>query len=555
MVNIDKKTNHKEDKMFKSTNQVILLVLAMLFIGNTYAAEIRPGTGVNEITTAIEGASAGDVVLLARGEWYFTQEIIDVNVNLTIIADEATSGAKPVISGLIKEDGTVGQSIMEIRADVVINNIHFSGGNSGREIKDVDRAITFKDTEGMRAEFDGLWFDDFDRRTVQLEAEAMIFYARNCTWTDDEKEEGPSEGRSIDLRNFGPDTLVVQNCSFVNVGNRWIRHVDASGKPIAYALIDHNTFANGVNYHPAFDLGQIEKLVFTNNIVSNPGILGSDFVIRPSKNDGKLEIGDPANYYSSDKALAAHRTREVYYDREEGITVFGCHGVDTVGTEITMNNNYVYMDPAIINKLAENDTLHVQDWMCSQFERSIVGGVENAYTISEVVFNNAPAPATHIVDEYVGYWDQNPLTIMNRTAPDSIDLAYGTTDAAYTAAVGGFPLGDLNWYPGKKAEWETFLTGVDEANITVPEAFELQQNYPNPFNPATNIKFSIPSKGDYTLTVHNLLGQEIRTLINAQLSAGNHDVTFDASNLDSGIYFYTLTGNNVSSTRKMMLLK
>ena len=541
--------------MSKITKQVMLFVFLMLAISSIYADEIRPGTGINEITTAIEGASAGDVILLARGEWYFTQEIIDVNVNLTIMADEATTGFPPVISGLVKEDATVAQSIMEVRADVVIKNIYFSGTTSGREGgKDQDRAITFLDVEGMRAEFDGLWFDGFDRRTVQLEAEAMKFYATNCIWVDDHKVEGPSEGRPIDLRQYGPDTVVVQNCSFVNTGNRVIRHVTASGKPIGYMLIDHNTFVNGVNYHPNFDLGQIEQLTFTNNIVMDPGILGSDFVIRPSQNDGKFEIGLPENYYNPDKSLAAHRTREVYYDREEGITVFACHGVDTVGTEITMHNNFVNMDQSIIDKLNTNDTLHVQAWMCSQFERSIVGDGD-PFTISDVDFTDAPGLNFNVVDSYISYWDQNPDTRMTPTAPDSIDLTYPTTNDAYTSAIDGFPLGDLNWFPEMKQLWEEGgVVGVEEAS-SIPTKFELSQNFPNPFNPTTNIKISIPDNGNYKLTVFNILGQEVTTLLKGQLNVGNHEVTFNAGDLNSGIYFYTLTGNNVNISRKMILIK
>jgi hypothetical protein len=542
--------------MSKYTKLLTFLLLIILCIGSTYADEIRPGTGINEITTAIEAANAGDVVILERGQYYFTQEIIDVNVNLTIMADEETTGALPVISALVKEDGTLIQSIMEVRADVIIKNIYFSGGTSGvAGDKDSDRAITFLDTEGMRAEFDGVWFDNFDRRTVQLEAEAMIFYARNCIWTDDHKVEGPSEGRPIDLRQYGPDTVVVQNCSFVNTGNRVIRHVTASGKPIGYMLIDHNTFVNGVNYHPEFDLGQIEKLTFTNNIVMDPGILGSDFIIRPSKNDGKFEIGLPENFYNSDLTLAAHRVREVYYDREDGITVFGCHGVDSIGTEITMHNNYVNMDQSIIDKLAENDTLNVQSWMCQQFERSIVGGSENAFTISDVVFTDAPPINLGDVDSYTGYWDQNPDTRMSPTAPDSIDLTYSSENSAYTAAVDGFPLGDLNWFPELKALWESGGIVSIKDDLASPTEFKLSQNYPNPFNPTTHINFNVATQGTYSLSVYNLTGQKVATLINGQLTAGNHDLTFDGSNLSSGIYFYTLNGDNVSLTKKMVLMK
>jgi len=89
----------------------------------------------------------------------------------------------------------------------------------------------------------------------------------------------------------------------------------------------------------------------------------------------------------------------------------------------------------------------------------------------------------------------------------------------------------------------------------MPAEFELSQNYPNPFNPTTKINFSIPSQGNYSLRVYNVLGMEVTTLINGDVNAGNHQVTFDASSLSSGIYFYTLTGNNVNITKKMVLMK
>jgi hypothetical protein len=283
----------------------------------------------------------------------------------------------------------------------------------------------------------------------------------------------------------------------------------------------------------------------------DPGILGSDFVIRPSKNDGKFEIGLMENLYSSDLSLAAHRVREVYYDREEGITVFACHGVDTVGTEITMHHNFANMDQSIIDKLNTNDTLHVQAWMCSQFENSIVSEGD-PFTISDVVFTDAPGLNFGDVDSYIGYWDQNPDTRMIPTAPDSIDLTYSNTEAAYTAAVGGFPLGDLNWFPDKKAEW---VTAIDDDPTRIAASFELSQNYPNPFNPSTNINFSIPIRGMYSLNVYNISGQKVATLINGQLTPGTQDITFDASNLSSGVYFYNLTGTNVNITKKMVLMK
>ena len=85
--------------------------------------------------------------------------------------------------------------------------------------------------------------------------------------------------------------------------------------------------------------------------------------------------------------------------------------------------------------------------------------------------------------------------------------------------------------------------------------FELSQNYPNPFNPTTNIKFSVAKQGSYRLVVYNLLGEEVATLMNGTLQKGTHEVMFDASRLASGIYVYSLQGEGMNMTKKMVLLK
>ncbi len=97
-------------------------------------------------------------------------------------------------------------------------------------------------------------------------------------------------------------------------------------------------------------------------------------------------------------------------------------------------------------------------------------------------------------------------------------------------------------------------TSVNDDEITV-EDFELKQNYPNPFNPSTNISFVIPTSGLVNLKVFNILGNEITTLLSEQLLAGEHTVPFNAAGLSSGIYFYSLTVNNFTKTKEMVLLK
>jgi hypothetical protein len=89
----------------------------------------------------------------------------------------------------------------------------------------------------------------------------------------------------------------------------------------------------------------------------------------------------------------------------------------------------------------------------------------------------------------------------------------------------------------------------------VPKTNKLFQNYPNPFNPTTTINYSIKSAGDVSLKVYDILGTEVASLVNEVKEAGNYSVSFDAANLPSGIYFYTLTTGNYLDTKKLILLK
>ncbi|HSD63531.1 MAG TPA: T9SS type A sorting domain-containing protein [Ignavibacteriaceae bacterium] len=98
-------------------------------------------------------------------------------------------------------------------------------------------------------------------------------------------------------------------------------------------------------------------------------------------------------------------------------------------------------------------------------------------------------------------------------------------------------------------------SNVIAAEVTAPAKFELAQNFPNPFNPATKINFSIPSDGSVKLTVYNLLGQKISTLVNGFMKVGSHTVNFSGQNLNSGLYFYKLESNGSSIVKKMILLK
>jgi hypothetical protein len=98
------------------------------------------------------------------------------------------------------------------------------------------------------------------------------------------------------------------------------------------------------------------------------------------------------------------------------------------------------------------------------------------------------------------------------------------------------------------------LTSVQDQS-RVPEKFALEQNYPNPFNPSTAINFSVPKASNIKLTVYNLLGQIVATLVDKYMEAGAYTVKYDAASIASGVYFYRLEAGQFISQKKMVLLR
>ncbi|MCK4806174.1 MAG: T9SS type A sorting domain-containing protein [Candidatus Aegiribacteria sp.] len=103
--------------------------------------------------------------------------------------------------------------------------------------------------------------------------------------------------------------------------------------------------------------------------------------------------------------------------------------------------------------------------------------------------------------------------------------------------------------------YENPTVGVEDVTSGIPPEFELYQNDPNPFNSVTTIEYTLPLSGDVSLIIYNIVGQEMARLIDSSLNAGFHQVTWDASNFASGIYFYRLQTGDFFQTRKMVFLK
>jgi len=98
-------------------------------------------------------------------------------------------------------------------------------------------------------------------------------------------------------------------------------------------------------------------------------------------------------------------------------------------------------------------------------------------------------------------------------------------------------------------------TGIQNNSAEIPDQFSISQNFPNPFNPTTKFKFDLKKSGNVKLVVYDMIGKEVATLVNKNLSAGSYESNFDGSKLTSGIYFYRIETDNYSEVKKMTLLK
>jgi streptogramin lyase len=187
----------------------------------------------------------------------------------------------------------------------------------------------------------------------------------------------------------------------------------------------------------------------------------------------------------------------------------------------------------------ENGSLFVIDWPLGSvlefnestgaFVKTFISGLQNAEG-----YDFGPDGNLYICD-----WSQNHI---NRYSPDGTFIDVFASQGNMQA-------------PNSILFRPVQVTSVDNKTGSIPDNFYLEQNFPNPFNPGTTIKFGIDRGGEVKLKVFNMIGEEIRSLVDQNLDPGSYRVEFDAEDLNSGVYLYALITNKKKIIRKMTLLK
>ena len=402
------------------------------------------------------------------------------------------------------------------------------------------------------------------------DAAGTSVYINDCYFVNMSGQACRRNGGVYDNVNNNTATMWVENST----------HVMAQGMiykfrnyPVDRIVFNHNTFVN-MSGNVFETLGYQRYMVVVNNIFVNsnlqPYLTGLDAGETDADNlpMGIINIDTlPSGYENLPRKMLVDKN-VVYWDPKFADMVQTCKtnlvnfSDDWHDQMITMNTrtqamfddntNYPYLIEGTWYEKCPNFT-DPKDLLTVGVDSIKAFSVGTVDTTSGDVLMVWRKVATDLNTDYI-YSDW----------PIPVNLAYDDADLL-EGGLGGFPVGDLNWFPTQKAAWEaqknTELSAIND-QLSIKETakkasnFKLNQNFPNPFNPTTTISYTIPKSGNVTLKVFNMLGHEVATLVDGYNNANQaYSIEFDGTSLSSGVYFYTLTFDNKTVSKKMVLMK
>jgi hypothetical protein len=508
------------------------------------------------------------VYVLQRGGLYYVNAIINTQSTwkLRITANDSNTTRRPVIllhntAGGTRPPG----NFVNLSSNFSLKSVILSGYDElvPTDLGGLQGGLIATAAQGLDIVIDSCILKSTNGNHIRTDQAARYIKITNTIFADMGYlgRSNLGAGKGIDLRAGSCDSLILLNNTFVNWQDRIIRHF-ASSLNIQYMRFEHNTLVNGMSYHGLLSLGKVgRRMIIQNNLLIDAFALGND----------------------SDAVRQAEFTDSGELDR------FGLPGRMTWvianpndTTNWTIKNNYYnisaagqsFWDSASVLPIIANPALTKGEPLTYKINSRIGADSLTAFRSATVTLTKVPALMKEMMK-----WYRRPSAPPDSGAGktkgvpgwgsrydydrkgyvyyrDSLNASYSTSNALYTAATGGYPVGDLNWFPTRYTQWLVDpVSGVSQKGDGIPESFSLKQNYPNPFNPATRISFNLSQSGFTTLAVYNLLGQRVAMPVSETLNAGFYEIDFDASVLPTGVYFYRLDSGKNSDVKKMMLLK
>jgi hypothetical protein len=552
-----------------------LLILIPFTASSQNVVRVPPFSGTNYINDFIMGDTLANgarrdtnaVYVLSRGANYLANALIrNIGWTLRMKANDTTGNVSKPIVYLYPNASTQlpPGNFVDMRGNATFKNIIISGYFEPipADLTALQGALFNTTAVGLNLTLDSCMLTNTNGNHVRTDQAPKTIRITNCIFANMGYlgRSNLGAGKGIDVRGGSVDSLIIVNNTFVNWQDRIIRHFTSTAN-IGFLKFEHNTCVNGMSYHGFLSLGKMGRRgIIRDNLLVDAFAAGQD-----------TDAVRQAEYIDSGEK-----------DAFGGARMTWIISVPNDTTVWTVAHNYYritpagqsFFDSASILPIVANPALVKGSPLTYHINGKLGADSATAFLPHTAVLPNVPKLMTDLMKWYrrpaappdsgagktknTGAWkpqddfDRKPISYLR----DTLNCAYSASNPVYTAATGGYPVGDLNWFPARLAAWMADpVSGVSEQPNGVPAVFELHQNYPNPFNPATTISFTLGKGGFTTLVVYNVLGQKVATLVSGNVSAGRHDVKFDAGTVSSGMYFYRLESGNLSSVKKMMLLK
>jgi hypothetical protein len=535
---------------------------------------------------------AGRVYELQAGGWYplYNNPSTSAKHSTVIVGSDPTmvvnnknaASAPPLISGYAGSFTNTGY--ISANRDLTIKNCALvPGANDGSLGWDV----AYTNASNLKLVFDNCIMEHTRWIFVLVDSLYCNVTFRNCYFVN---MTGQPCRRSGGVFDCWPnlDTLLVENCTHINACGSVYRFRESD--EFKRIIINHNTFIDCAGYvfmNPGFQ----SNVSLTNNIFVNsnvepyPGIHNIDF---GEQDPDWLPMG-LVNVYPDSADVANNTPRKFLC--QDNLVYWNPYlaNIDSILDANKVDNLTDWRSQMIImNSRTDSVFKHIGRFSTTPYSYCVTDTWKEEmphFTDSKDLFTTQlpilKAYALATIDTNIA--DYGPASLLPdwrlvNTGSDKyvypdwpipVDLSY--SDAGLqTAGLGGFPVGDLNWFPTQKTAWlaqrtaeyaqiQTALNGAVPAAVkninALPAEYTLHQNYPDPFNPSTTIAFSLPRSASASLKVYDMLGREVATLVNGYTTSGMHEVQFNAANLASGIYLYRLTSGNFTEVKKMMLVK
>ncbi len=481
--------------------------------------------------------------------------------------------------------------LFDIPGDVIMKNIwllyaSIDSAQVSCSIRVGDSSATVGGVGG-RAEFDGCIFDYSEigadgSGAIEIYATHFKGIFNNCYFRNCTDPHFRYYGRAVSYRysstGLHADSLWFENCTFANMGYV----VMQEGAEYAdNVFFNHCTFYNIVMY--SLESTWWYHMYVTNSLFVNTYMYGSIPLLDTAGTNGGTITIDSISTFGFSVPFTEQQRRILFanndYDIQSWLVNWMQNNPYSQNLHRNRHDNEIPVPQPMINKRTtvmldsvKPDGTKLFPYMNSA---NLYDGLDPRFALPPLNLDSLEQYLYHKWSDNANVgWAFEPDSDVAQIWPMRENMAY-SNDTLKTAAMGGFPLGDLyHWWPAEYQKWlaqrpaeenriSTWLstgkdpgtTGVKELSSNIPAKYTLSQNYPNPFNPTTQIKYSIPKSGFVSLKVYNILGQEVSTLVSGFQKAGNYQATFDGSKLASGVYLYRLQSGTASITKKFVLMK